>query len=158
MTMKNLFEWMLVLIIIVLLNLSGCKDNLTKAPLDSPSDVTFFRSQSDLELAINGAYTSLWWEIMEGIPTLQVIDNGTDIGFLRQDEHGTQSVAQGNHTPDTEVFLRTWRHFYSGISKVNNVLNNMDKAQEAVSEDFFTRIQAEARLWWILIKLLTDYP
>ena len=142
------------------LTVFACEDQLTKAPLDAPSDVTFFESRTDLEVAINGVYNSLWWQI-RGIPALQEIDNATDIGFLR--DGPMQSFSQGVHDPDTGVFQQTWSHMYSGISRANNLLDKMERAQGNVDEEFYVRIQAQARFlraffYHFLSELYGDVP
>lgn len=129
-------------LILFLFTMLACEDQLTKAPLDAPSDVTFFESRTDLEVAINGVYNSLWWQI-RGIPALQEIDNATDIGFLR--DGPMKSFSEGAHDPDTDVFQQTWSHMYTGISKANNLLEKMERAQDNVDEEFYVRIQAQAR-------------
>lgn len=161
--MKKLYKFVFVSVLSVLI-LAACQDELVKAPLDTPSNTNFFSNESELELAINGVYRSLWWE--SGFPngmvhTLQEIDNSTDIGFLRA---GTlKELSQGAHTSETGEFESTWAHLFGGIAKANNLLQNMDRAQDVVTPDLFTRIQAEARFlraffYHFLIELYGDVP
>src|SRR5699024_6170006 len=121
---------------------TACQDELTKTPLDAPSDVNFFSNESELEVAINGVYTTLWWQ-SRGLPALEELDNTTDIGFLR--DGGLKVVGEGGHTSETGFIEYTWDHFYSGVAKANNLLDKMTRAEEEVSEEYYTRIQAEAR-------------
>lgn len=159
--MKNLIKYMSYFVIVCMaVGLFSCSDQLTKAPLDSPSDVTFFSNANELEVAINGVYNSLWWEI-RNIPGPLELDNSTDIGFLR--DGPLKIVAQGGHTTETSEIENTWNHFYAGIARANNLLENMDKAQEVVTEEFFARIQAEARFlraffYHYLTELYGDVP
>ena len=157
--MKNIIKYISALIVFALA-LLACEDQLTKAPLDAPSDVTFFQSRGDLEVAINGVYNSLWWQI-RGIPALQEIDNATDIGFLR--DGPMDPFSRGAHDTDTAVFLQTWTHFYSGIARANNLLEKMERARGNVDEDFFVSIQAQARFlraffYHFLTELYGDVP
>lgn len=147
---------------LILCGIGACEDALEKQPLDAPSDETFFSNQTELELAINGVYRDLYWRA-GGLPFPMVLDNTTDLGFLRTDFSGMQTYSRGAHSSETGGFTETWDRMYSGINRANNLLNNMDRAREEVSEEFFTRIQAEARFLrtyfyaW-LIQLYGDVP
>jgi len=39
----------------------------------------------------------------------------------------------------------SWEDLYEGVARANNLLNNMERAQDVVSEEVFERMQAEAR-------------
>ena len=158
--MKSIYKVFTTLFIIILF--SACEDALDKVPLDAPSNVTFFSSQTELELAINGAYRDLYWRT-GNCPYPMMMDNATDFGFLRSDFSGLQTYSRGSHTSQTGAFTETWDRMYSGINRCNNLLTNMVRAQDVVSEAFFTRIQAEAKFLrayyysW-LIQLYGDVP
>ena len=40
--------------------IGACEDALDKLPLDAPSDETFFSNQTELELALTGAYRDIY--------------------------------------------------------------------------------------------------
>lgn len=149
-------------IILLLFVVASCEEALDQQPLDAPSDETFFSNQAELTLAINGVYRDLYWR-SGGMPYPLTLDNATDLGFLRSDFSGMQTYSRGAHTSETSGFAETWERMYSGINRANNLLVNMERAQEVVSEDFYTRIQAEARFLrayfysW-LIQLYGDVP
>lgn len=124
--------------------LSSCREALEKFPLNAPSNATFFSNEAELELAINGAYRDMYW-LTGGCPWPMVLDNATDLGYLRTDFSGMLTYSQGAHTSETAGFMETWDRMYSGANRCNNLLQNMHRAQEVVSEDFYKRIQAEAR-------------
>ena len=148
--------------LILLVFFSSCEDALDRLPLDAPSDQTFFSNQTELELAINGAYRDLYWR-SSAMPFPLLLDNATDLGFLRTDFSGMQAYSQGAHSSVTSGFSETWDIMYSGIGRCNNLLNNMERAREVVSEDFYNRIEAEAlflRAYYYswLIQLYGDVP
>lgn len=141
---------------------SACDDALDKLPLDAPSDETFFSDRTDLELAINGAYRDLYW-MSGGMPFQILLDNATDLGFLRTDFSGMQSYSLGAHTSETTGFSETWERMYAGIGKCNNLLNNMEQAREVVPADFYDQVEAQAlflRAYYYswLIRLYGDVP
>nr|WKN37235.1 RagB/SusD family nutrient uptake outer membrane protein [Tunicatimonas sp. TK19036] len=146
----------------LLLLLGSCDDALEKLPLDAPSDETFFSNQAELQLGINGVYRSLYWR-SGSLPYPMVMDNATDLGFLRTDFSGMQTYSRGAHSSVTSGFSETWQEMYSGIGRANNLLNNMDRAQDEVSEAFYQQVKAEAKFMrayfysW-LIQLYGDVP
>lgn len=138
------------------------KGFLEKLPLDSPSDATFFSNKDELEMAVNGAYTGLWWEF-EGVPYYLFLDAATDIAWSRGDEAKIQTVQSGLFTPDAYVFNNTWTSMYNGISKCNNILQNMNRAKDVVSSDYYNQVQAQALFlrsyyYFYLIELFGDVP
>jgi hypothetical protein len=138
------------------------KDFLEKLPLDSPSDATFFSNKDELDMAINGAYTGLWWESGR-VPYRMYIEATTDIAWSRGDYANVQTVQSGQFTADAAIFSNTWSNMYNGISKCNNILQNMDRAKDVVSPGYFSQIQAQALFlrsdyYFYLVELFGDVP
>jgi len=158
--MKYLSRYLIFGFVLILGFTTSCNDELNQSPLDAPANTNFFSNKDELTMAINGAYTGLWWG---GDPMPIYLDNITDLGFLRSGYNGMKSVGQGAATSETGEFQSTWDHMYSSISKCNNLLENMSRAKDNVSDDFFTRIQAEARFlrafyYFWLTELYGDVP
>ena len=152
----------ILLSLALLLANTACEDALEKLPLDAPSDETFFSNESELLLGINGVYESMYWNIGR-IPYPVLLDNTTDLGFLRTDFGGLQTFSRGGHSSVTDGFSQTWAQMYQGINRANNLLTNMDRAQSEVSDELFQRIQAEAKFlrayfYFWLIELYGDVP
>jgi len=152
----------ILIIFTATLALSCNKDFLNKLPLDSPSDATFFSNKEELDLAVNGAYTDLWWE-SSSVPYVLWLDGTTDIAWSRGDYANVQSVQSGQFTPDASIFYNTWSHMYNGISKTNNILENMHRAKDVVSADDYASIQAQAKFlrsyfYFYLVELYGDVP
>lgn len=140
---------------------SACEDALDKVPLDGPSDETFFSNEAELKLGINGVYQDLYW--MNFVPDQIILDNLTDLGFLRGDQNGMEAFGRGTHSSETAGGTRTWALMYNGIARANNLLKNMERAREVVTEDLYNRIQAEALVlrayyYYWLISLYGDVP
>ena len=150
------------LILLVTGIISCKKDFLQKLPLDSPSDATFFSNKEELDMAINGAYTGLWWESGR-VPYRMYIEATTDIAWSRGDYANVQTVQSGQFTADAAIFTNTWSNMYNGISKCNNILQNMDRAKDVVSPEYFSQIQAQALFlrsdyYFYLVELFGDVP
>ena len=147
---------------LILFSVSACEDALDKLPLDAPSDETFFSNETELKLALTGAYRDIYWR-SGSLPYQALLDNATDLGFLRSDFSGMQAYSRGAHSSNTSGFAETWDKMYSGIGRANNLLTNMSKAEDVLSEDVYNRIQAEAlflRAYYYswLIQLYGDVP
>jgi starch-binding outer membrane protein, SusD/RagB family len=159
--MKNII-YKFFLATLTLFAASACDDALDKLPLDAPSDETFFSNETELKLAITGAYRDIYWR-SGSLPYPALLDGATDLGFLRTDFSGLQAYSRGAHSSNTSGFSETWDRMYSGIGRCNNLLNKMTKAQEVVSADLYSRIQAEAyflRAYYYswLVQLYGDVP
>ncbi|MBC9797151.1 RagB/SusD family nutrient uptake outer membrane protein [Sinomicrobium weinanense] len=149
------------LLLFLLAGLGACDDALDKLPLDAPSDETFYTNETELEMAVTGAYRSLYW--VSDVPFPVLLDNTTDLGFLRSDFSSMQTFSRGAHSPAEPGFSDVWEKMYTGIGRCNNLLNNMEKAREVVSDDTYRRIEAEAlflRAYYYswLLQLYGDVP
>ena len=146
----------------ILFVISSCEDALDKLPLDAPSDETFFSNETELDLALTGAYRDVYWR-SGGLPFMSLLDNAADLGFLRTDFSSMQGYAAGNHSSQSGGFEATWDRMYSGIGRCNNLLTNMERAQDNVQEATFNQIKAEAlflRAYYYswLVQLFGDVP
>jgi hypothetical protein len=140
---------------------TGCQDLLNKNPSDQPSSIEFYSNEEELEMAVNGIYTVLWNFESRNLPIGAELDNTTDIGFHRSGH--VKTIAQGGHSSTNAIIAASWDRLYAGIGKVNTLLDNMTKAEENVSEEFYARIQAEARFlrafcYFYLTELWGDVP
>ena len=153
-----------ILIVLFIFFAASCsKDFLNKLPLDAPSDANFFSNKAELELAINGAYTGLWWLGQSRVPYYLYLDAMTDIAWSRGDWAGAQTVQSGQFAPTTDIFNDVWSNMYKSISKCNNILENMDRAQDQVSDEYYKSIQAQSIFlrsyyYFYLIELYGDVP
>lgn len=117
---------------------------LDKYPLDSPSNSTFFSNETELTMAVNSAYKTLMW-VYHSVPVMMWLDASTDISWSRGDFGLMLSLQQGNVTTESQLFRDTWRHYYNSVMRCNNILENMHRAKDVVSEDFYNRIEAETK-------------
>jgi len=91
------------------------------------------------------------------------LDGSTDITWTRGNYVNMLDLQGGQVTTETNLFYDTWEFYYNGIMRCNNILENMHRAQEVVSEDFYNRIEAEARFlrawnYGFLVSLYGDVP
>lgn len=132
---------------IMLVLLSSCEEYLDKYPLDKPSDATFYSTESELKLAVNGIYSDLYFHPRNSMQLNLLLDCASDIGWDRDAGSSIQLMARGLQNPTLDLFSNTWFQYYSTISKCNLLLANMDKARENTSADVFKRVEGEARFF-----------
>lgn len=151
-----------IIIIITCMFCSCKKDFLTKTPLDSPSSATFFSNKTELDIALNGNYRSLYWH-SDRVPYVLWLDAATDIAWCRGDFGSMLTVQGGQYTTETEFFYTTWKTMYTAIAKSNNILDNMERSKDVVSPEYYVDAQAQARFlrayfYTYLIGLYGDVP
>ncbi len=156
----KLYHLILLAGMLVLFSCRG--DFLNKYPLDAPSNENFFSNKKELDLALNGAYTGLWWE-GNGVPFYLWLDGTTDICWIRGDYNDMQTIQSGNYTPETDVFIETWSHMYQSIAKCNNILQNMHRAKDKVDSAYYIQVEAQAKFlrsfyYFYLVELFGNVP
>lgn len=125
----------------VLLFTSCKKDALDVVPLNSLSDNTFWKTESDAELALTGCYRG--WESWTNIT---FADGMTDLGYAQFFEYRLHS--NGQFTPTTnynvwaDAFAGTW-FSYSRIRKYNTFLSKIDDVEMDAQKK--ERFKAEVR-------------
>jgi len=148
-----------IVVVLVFMFIKCSKHDLDKFPLDSPSDVTFYSSESELKFAIRGIYNVLWWH-SQNQQVMQRLDCTTDMGWLRGQPDG---LADGSATSTLPAFRSFWVDLYRGISRANNLLGNMHKAKDGMSQESFLQIEAEAKFlrayyYHFLVEMYGDVP
>src|SRR5690606_40076241 len=100
---------------------SSCNDYLERYPLDQPSDVTFWSTESELKMAINAVYRSLYFTDRNVIhmPFQFLFDFSTDISWDRN-LNVWQLLGQGQVTA-VEGTLRSEEHTSELQSRENLV-------------------------------------
>lgn len=137
----------LLVSICTLIGTASCSDYLEKYPLDKPSDATFYSTESELIMAINGIYnTSLYYQ-KAASPLNLVLDCASDICWDRDQGSDLQLLGEGLHVPTNTTFNELWFNGYSVISQCNMLLENMHKAQSVTSEELYKRIEGETRFF-----------
>lgn len=138
------------------------KGFLDKLPSDQPSSETFFENENDLILAINGAYSGLYWGSSR-VPYSMWLESSTDNSFDRGDYGGMYTAQTGQFGTETTVFYSIWSSLYTYIASCNNILTNMHKAKEVSSESVYNQVEAQALFlraffYHYLINLYGDVP
>lgn len=127
-----------------LMVLWACEDTVLNLEDPSgPTDVNFFETEAELEVALTGIYESLAY-LLNGSPFPQVLDLTTDYSFNRGDVSGTVAATTGGLTSTEGLIQNFWRQFYEGVQRANNLLNNMNRAEDSSDPARFAEIRGEA--------------
>lgn len=124
----------------------SCNDYLEKFPLDNPSDNTFLRTEAEFDMAVTGAYNTLWYDGSGDVsgPFFPMLDAASDIGWDRNTS-ALQSLGLGIANSDNTWASSYWKQFYQGIGRCNFVLAKAEEIAKFVPEDKFKRQIAELR-------------
>lgn len=158
---KFQYTWMVVLGLV----LGSCNSILDLESLTEPTNEEFFSNEQELQLALTGVYNSLIWIDGNRMPGQIMMDNGaSDLAISRGvSTGGFQELGAGSHSASTPQFATNYRHFYTGIGRANNLLQNMVRASDVVDENTYNQIKGEALalrayFYHYLIELYGDVP
>lgn len=133
----------IILLSVSLISLQACeKSVLNLEDPSSPTNDTFFQSETELEIALVGVYESL--NFVHSAPFPQILDETTDYAYNRTDGGGTVPVTTGGLTSTDNIIVAFWNRFYTGIQRANNLLSNMHRAQKVSNPVRYAEIRAEA--------------
>lgn len=135
-----------ILLPFMALSIASCSDYLEKFPLDNPSDETFLRTEAEFDMAVTGAYNSLWHigPVDVSGPFFPMLDAASDIGWDRNTS-GLQALGMGIANVDNNWGASFWSAFYRGIGRCNFILSKADEIGKFVPEEKFKRQIAEVR-------------
>jgi starch-binding outer membrane protein, SusD/RagB family len=136
----------------------SCSNELEKLPLEAPSSETFPSTEQELNTAIVGCNNPLTFKPNGENPFLVVFDMYSDIATNRD---VTPQSFWGD--PNGGDVTSTWKTMYTGISRCNFLLDNINRASGNVSNDKILQVQAKARFlrayyYFILSQLYGGVP
>ncbi|HEY9490262.1 MAG TPA: RagB/SusD family nutrient uptake outer membrane protein [Chryseosolibacter sp.] len=118
----------------------GCDDFLEEAPLDAPATGSFFNNATEMNVALNAVYKSVYWNF-GNTPYQSVFDGWTDIALLRS----VSELGEGNFDVNNQHSSGIWRLAYTTIQRSNTMIVEMETGKANVPEATYNRLQAEAR-------------
>jgi len=141
-----------IVLIASLVLVAGCSKFLDRQPPDSASSATFFQTEAEMDLGLNGVYASSFWAFPNNTPLLFAVEATTDLAIKRTGNAEDQ-IAMGDGGP----FLITnslpstcWNQAYKLVTRANILLDGMKKGEANVPAASYRRIRAEAltlRAW-----------
>lgn len=146
--MKNYIIYSLL--IFVSIGFTACEtDFLDKNPKDKLSSTEFWKSKSDLDMALTAVYASAQGGggiVSYGMPNLDVL---TDNAYGQHNYWSSQTFVQGNISPSTEGYITDlYNTCYQGITRVNIFLDKL-KSYQGTDVDSNEKLlyEAEARFF-----------
>lgn len=126
-------KYIIPIIVISILVLSGCENYLDKNPLDQISSSTFWKSKTDFDMALTANYgintLGAPWDNPPGGLWSYLIpnwDNITDNSYGQHNDYGTKDIASGNITPTTGGYVSlVYSESYQAIARENIFLKEL---------------------------------
>ena len=124
----------------VLVLTSCTKDILEVSSTTQISSETFWKTESDVRLAIDGTYRTLA-DLEQGYLYHDVM---TDNAYNNYPWEGYKAIGDGTHTPDGPGAISwVWNDCFKGIGRANVVLDNFESV-EGLSDEFKKSVNGEA--------------
>jgi hypothetical protein len=131
-----------ILILGIGLGTTGCNDDLlTTVPSDRVSSATFWSTERDFNVALNGAY-----ERMLGVALNPMyFDGTTEIGYSHADWMRQHEYVMGRANALSGWSAGIWDRNYTGISRANEILEQLDAVgDDVLSSESANRIRGQA--------------
>ena len=157
---KNIF-----LIVIVLIGLGSCDDELDIVPITEKAANSFFSNEQEIESAISGAYAQLQNNGLYGLDLIGVGEIPGEDSFeeIAANDGGRFGQLDDFSTnPGNDLVGAIWEESYRGIQRANTVLNRISDIEfenpaiktNRIGEMKFVR----ALLYFNLVRLYGDVP
>ncbi|MHA4893342.1 RagB/SusD family nutrient uptake outer membrane protein [Pedobacter sp. PWIIR3] len=136
--------------------LESCtKDFLNREPLDSVTDISFWKTEEQLKLAVNACYSNL-----RGNNTVNMENLGDNTIYPPNSEY--QAISAGNYDFTSGTLNSEWVNLYAAIRRCNHFLENYTKATN-ISATALAQYAGEVRflrafMYSYLIFLFGDVP
>ncbi len=159
--MKNI---LIIFIIGTVFLFTSCEDELLQNPISQPNASSFYKTQADLENAVNAAYDGLQRIGQYGqnfAYYMEVRSDNSDVEIPGNSGGVYGDMDLFKELPNNFVLTETWRDSYLGIQRANIVLNRINEiAMDAslrdvrVGEMKFLR----ALTYFNLVRIWGDVP
>lgn len=137
--------------------LYSCESILELEPQSSLSEATFWRTEKDLNAAVNGIYNTL---LFERTTEYGMFDTMSDIAASRTVSIWN-GVSSGVFDSNNNIISARWQKHYAGIVRANDVLlniGNFELDQQLINERMGEALFLRAYFYFYLIYLYGDVP
>lgn len=160
--MKKIIFKRIFLVLLIVIAVSCQDDYLNKYPIDKPSSSTFLQTETELEMAVNGAYRNLWTGYNYNMPIEALLDCFSDIGWERA-LAPYQELGNGKLDANNSMNYDAWVSFYRGIERCNFLIENSSRIVDITNQARVNQNIAEARFlraYWYhhLVEMYGDVP
>jgi starch-binding outer membrane protein, SusD/RagB family len=140
------------MLIVGMLIATSCSDSfLDSEPITVITDVNFYKTKKDAEMAIIGCYDGLQRIYADGVAfpvASEVLSDNTFGGTGNNDALNYQVIDEFdiNRSPgEVNLFNGSWVNYYRAIYRANVLLEKMDQIDWEDDEDYKKSIEAQAR-------------
>lgn len=135
---------------------TACKKGfLDRDPLDSVTDISFWKTEEQLKLAVNACYSNL-----RGNNTIAMENMGDNTIYPPTSEY--QAISAGNYDFTSGTLNSEWVNLYAAIRRCNHFMENYQKATDitaAALAGYAGQVQfLRAFMYSYLIFLFGDVP
>ena len=114
-------------------------------------------------MALNSAYTQFYWQSSHEVQYLIFMEGATDLVYDRGDYASMLTIRLGGANAETNAFNGLWKQLYKRLTYSNQILDNMHRAKNNVTEKFYNQTEAQARFlraytYFYLTTLWGDVP
>ena len=140
--MKNINNILKKVCIFSLVATMASCDLLDTKPYDFVAPETFYKNESDCNMALAAVYWTMAREHVYGSNYSGIFSNLDDLSYYTRKDQ--TSAASNLHNASNGDVYNTWEKIYSGINNANMLLDNVDKASFS-DEKARMRIKGEAK-------------
>jgi len=123
-------KYIILLYVSVLYFCISCESSLDLVPISSTSAEGFYKTEVQIDQAIIGCYNSLRGVFVTNVSSYRMTEARSDNTFQGV-EYDDGPVSRFQETPDLPLLSSRWAELYSGISRCNRVLyeiQNFDRS------------------------------
>ena len=139
-----------ILLLIFAINVQSCNEVLDLTP-PQPNTATFFSTAEEVDALLDGLYSSLFFMGGDGMPLIFYQEiTLTDNGVYRfaggaRNSGAIEQISLGEHTAISGgIQSQYWDPLYTGISRTNFFLANLDRSAAVLSEDELNSARGQA--------------
>ena len=123
-SINSIFKKICVLTIAA--SMAGC-DMLDTKPYDFVAPETFYKNETDCNMALAGIYWTMAAEHVYGNRYSCMLSNVDDLSYYYRQNQTGAVFANAHNTGNTDLWY-TWTSLYSGINNANVLLDHIDNA------------------------------
>jgi hypothetical protein len=145
-------KYIVILLSLSAVAISGCQKFLDRKPLDASSSSTFLSNQSEMEQGLIGTYAAAMWVFPNNTPLLFAVESSTDMA-IKRGGNAEDQIAMGDAGPflfNNSLPITCWNQAYRLVQRANQQIAGMENGKANVPVTTFNRIKAEAlvlRAW-----------
>ncbi len=160
--MKNHLKYLAAL---AMLSLHSCSDFLTLSPETQRNVLGYYNTPSDFNNALVGSYATLRASGLYGSSLIwmgEVSTDNSDYGVTRQAVNvDNYQFIDKTYTSLNSIIYGAWRDHYSGLRKVNAIINRIQEVEmtDALKNQYLGEAQfLRALFYFNLVRLFGDVP